>query len=109
MLAATADILAAVASSRALARSPDRLRSDHIMKHAVDGARNLMEIPAQKHMGRAVAPPGPEDGGAGVSHGLDSGHEPYVLQPRSLPRSLSKSTFAPDRVARLDSSMQVFI
>jgi hypothetical protein len=105
MLAATAEILAAVASSRALSKSPLRVRSDYSRQDAEDGVRDSIGIPAQKQMGRGAAA-AVGGGGAGIAAGE---HEPYVWQHQNLPRSLSKPTLKPERVARLDSSMQVML
>ena len=105
MLAATAEILAAVASSRALSKSPLRVRSDYIIQGAEDGVRDSIGIPVQKQMGRAAE----TAVGGGGAETAAAEHESHALQHQNLPRSLPKPTLKPERVARLDSSMQVML
>jgi len=101
MLAATADILAAVASSRAAGKLPARPRPDARLLDEQN------EIPEQQQMGGAASQgAGGRAGAGGAASGMhEGGGETSALKQNSMPSANRRVGAA--RVARLDSSMQV--
>jgi len=107
LLAATADILAAVASSRAAGKPPARLRPDVSVLGQENGSGDLGGLPAQYQMGGAALQGAGRGAGAGRGvGGMEEGDGvTYALNQKSVPPA--KRTVAAAHVARLDSSMQM--